>query len=337
MTPVRETQLQAFLASQLPTVSDITISNVARIFGGASRETWSFDASWSDNGSRVEQSFIARRDPPASLLSDNDLLEYEIYRALEATPVPAPVMHWIDRAGAMLERPTFIMGRLPGATDASALATGAQYAAIRPTIARQKAEILARIHQVDIANIPSLERPASTAASALHEVEKWERTMRQDTLEPQPVFEFAFNWMKRHLPPPPEELVLVHGDYRTGNFLYDDTEGIRGILDWEMAHAGDPIEDLGWVVMKSWRWARNDLVGGLCTRDEFVSMYEDASGRRVDRDALKFWEVFSNVKFGIIFITGAKSIIEGKTPDLLLVLTSFINPGLEVELLELIG
>jgi aminoglycoside phosphotransferase (APT) family kinase protein len=159
--------------------------------------------------------------------------------------------------------------------------------------------------------------------------------MHQDTLEPQPVFEFTINWLKRHLPPPPSRLVLVHGDYRTGNFLYDQT-GITGILDWEMAHAGDPIEDLGWVVMKSWRWARNNLVGGLCEREDFVGMYERASGTKVDRDTLKFWEVFSNLKFAIIFITGTKAVIEEKTPDLMLVLTAFINPGLEVEVLELI-
>jgi aminoglycoside phosphotransferase (APT) family kinase protein len=316
--------------------SDLRVTNVARIFGGASRETWSFDASWYVNGSSVQRSFIARRDPPASLLYDNGLLEFDIYSALAGTQIPVPQVHWMDRDGAALDRPTFIMGRIPGQTDASALATSPQFAEIRPTIARQKAEILARVHAVDIETIPSLERPPSVEASALHEVEKWERTMRQDMLEPQPVLEFAFHWLKRHLPPPPERLVLVHGDYRTGNFLYDAEHGITGVLDWEMAHAGDPIEDLGWVVIKSWRWARNSLVGGLCEREEFVRMYEEASGRSVGLDALKFWEVFSNVKFAIIFITGTKQIVEAKTPDLLLALTAFVNPGLEVELLELI-
>ena len=333
---VREDQLAAYLREQMPHAAELRVSNVARIFGGASRETWSFEAAWSENGAAIQRSFIARRDPPASLLSDNDLLEYDIYAAIEGSDIPVPVVHWIDRQGAALERPTFIMGRLPGATDASALATSPAFAGLRPTIARQKAQILARIHDVDIEKIPSLERPPSPGQSALYEVEKWERTMRQDTLEPQPVLEFAFNWMKRRLPPPPEKLVLVHGDYRTGNFLYDQESGITGILDWEMAHAGDPVEDLGWAVIKSWRWARNDLVGGLCPREDFVHMYEEASGRIVDRDALKFWEVFSNVKFAIIFITGTKSIVEGKTPDLLLALTAFVNPGVEVELLELI-
>jgi aminoglycoside phosphotransferase (APT) family kinase protein len=159
--------------------------------------------------------------------------------------------------------------------------------------------------------------------------------MQEDTLEPQPVLELALSWLKRHLPPEPRRLALVHADYRTGNFLYDKS-GITGILDWEMAHAGDPIEDLGWVVMRSWHWGTTN-VGGLCARDEFVSMYEQASATTVDRDALRFWEVFSNFKFAVIFITGTKAIVQGKTPDLMLALTAFINPGLEVELLELIG
>jgi len=160
--------------------------------------------------------------------------------------------------------------------------------------------------------------------------------MRQDTLEPQPVLEMALSWLRRHIPPPPDRLRLVHADYRTGNFLYDRA-GITGILDWEMAHAGDPIEDLGWLVIKSWRWAGDERVGGLCSRDEFIKMYEAAGGVKVDRDALKFWEVFANFKFAIIFITGTKSIVEGKTADLLLALTAFINPGVEAELMGLIA
>jgi hypothetical protein len=67
-----------------------------------------------------------------------------------------------------------------------------------------------------------------------------------------------------------------------------------------------------------------------------VRLYEEAGGVRVDRDALKFWEVFGNVKFATLFLTGTKAIIQGRTPDLLLAVTSFIQPGLEVELLELV-
>ena len=327
-------RLAAYLQKQMPEARDVSVSSLSRIFGGASRETWAFDAAWTD-GAEQRRGFIVRRDPPASLLDSNNDLEFDLYTALAGSGIPVPRVRWIDRAGTELERPFYVMERLPGATDAARLCTSPEFAEARPLIAREKAEILAKIHRFDIGGIPSLDRPASPAESALHEVERWERTMRADTLEPQPVLEMGFIWLKRHLPPPPDRLALVHGDYRTGNFLYEPS-GITGILDWEMAHAGDPIEDLGWLVMKSWRWARDHKVGGLCAREEFVKMYEESGGVKVDAAALKFWEVFSNLKFCIIFLTGAKSIIEGKTPDLLLALTSFVNPGVEVEILELI-
>lgn len=327
-------QITAYLNHRMPEATGITVTDVVRIPGGASRETWSFDARWAAPAGDVERSFIARRDPTASLLESNNDLEFELYSALAGSGIPVPDVFWIERDGAWLERPFFIMSKLPGAADARTLATAPEWADVRPLITRQKAEILATIHQFDIDRVPLLDRPPSPENAALYEIERWERTMRQDSLEPQPVLELAFHWLKRHLPPPPDRLALVHADYRTGNFLYDKT-GITGILDWEMAHAGDPIEDLGWLVIKSWRWAGDDRVGGLCLRDEFVKLYEAAGGVKVNPEVLKFWEIFSNVKFAIIFITGTKSVVQGKTPDLLLTLTAFITPGVEVELLGL--
>ncbi len=335
---MKEAQLATYLRERLPQARDLTVSGVARVGGGASRETWTFDARWSEDGATVERGFIARRDPPASLLDGNTSLEFELYTALAGSAVPVPRVHWIERDGKALERPCFVMERLPGASDGTGqmLAASPEFAAARPIVTRQHAEILAEIHAFDIDRVSSLDRPSSAGVSAEHEVARWERTMRADMLEPQPTFEMAFSWLKRHMPPPPKRLALVHGDYRTGNFLVDET-GITGVLDWEMAHAGDPIEDIGWLCMKSWRLMRDERIGGICTRDEFIELYEKGGGVKVDRDALNFWEVFSNVKFAIIFITGTKSIVQGKTPDITLAITAFINPGLELELLELIA
>jgi len=327
-------KLVAYLRHRMPEARDLAVANIARIPGGASRETWSFDARWSEDGAgTVERALIVRRDPPASLLESNNDLEFDLYTALADSTIPVPPVHWIERDGAWLERPFFVMSRLPGSSDARTLTRSPELAEARPAITREKARILADIHAFDIAALPSLERPAGDPAS--HEIARWERTMRQDTLEPQPVLELAFSWLKRHLPPPPERLALVHADYRTGNFLYEGAR-ITGVLDWEMAHAGDPMEDVGWVCVKSWRWAGDDRVGGLCSRDEFFRLYEEAGGARVDRDAVRFWEVLGNVKLAIIFITGTKAILGGKTPDLLLALTAFINPSIETEILELI-
>lgn len=329
--------LVAYLQHRMPDAADLAVSNIARIAGGASRETWSFDATWSEGGERIDRGFIIRRDPPASLLDGNNDLEFELYSALSETGVPVPPVYWIERDGQWLQRPFFVMGRVPGATDARALVTSPEFAEIRPVISQQKAEILARIHSFDISALKTIDRPADGEAPALHEIDRWEAVLRRDALEPQPILEMAFSWLKRHVPPPPPRVALVHADYRTGNFLYDATTGITGILDWEMAHAGDPIEDVGWLMIKSWRWTGDDRVGGLCAREEFVRMYEAAGGAKVDADALKFWEVFANVKFATLFLTGLKSIVEGKTPDLLLAVTSFINPGVEAEIMELIA
>jgi len=335
MNPER---IAAYLQQRLPHARDISITGVARIGGGASRETWTVDARWIEGETAVERALIIRRDPPAGLLESNIALEFEIYSALAGSGIPIPRVYWLERDGLALERPFFVMERLPGASDGTgaALATSPDYAGVRPVVARQHAEILAAIHRADINRIPSLDRPPSPGDAALHEVERWERTMRADTLEPQPTLELAFSWLKRHLPPPPARLTLVHGDYRTGNFLVDAT-GVTGVLDWEMAHAGDPVEDIGWLCMKSWRLARDHRIGGICTREEFITAYQSAGGANVDPDALKFWEVFSNVKFAIIFITGTRSIVSGKTADIMLALTAFINPSLEIELLELIA
>jgi aminoglycoside phosphotransferase (APT) family kinase protein len=334
---MRDEQLVAYLRHRMPEARDITVGNIARIPGGASRETWSFEARWcEDGGAAVERDLIIRRDPPASLLESNNDLEFELYSALAGSTIPVPPVHWIERDGTWLDRPFFVMGRLPGSSDARALTRSPEFAEARPAIARHKARILADIHATDIAGIAALDRPPSPERAASHEIDRWERTMREDTLEPQPVLELALSWLKRHRPAPPARLALVHADYRTGNFLYE-RDRITGVLDWEMAHAGDPMEDIGWVCVKSWRWAGDDRVGGLCSRDDFYRLYEEASGTRVDRDAVRFWEVLGNLKLAVIFITGTKAIVQGKTPDLLLALTAFINPSIETEILELIG
>src|SRR6185295_12988212 len=155
-----EDRLAAYLRHRLPGAREVSVANVARIAGGASRETWSFDARWSDDGAApVERAFIARRDPTASLLESNNDLEFDLYSALAGSGIPVPPVHWIERDGQWLDRPFFIMERLPGGSDARTLAASPEWAEMRPAIARQKAEILAAIHAFDIERLPSLDRP----------------------------------------------------------------------------------------------------------------------------------------------------------------------------------
>jgi aminoglycoside phosphotransferase (APT) family kinase protein len=114
----------------------------------------------------------------------------------------------------------------------------------------------------------------------------------------------------------------VHGDYRTGNFLYRE-DRIFGILDWEMAHFGDPLEDLAWSFMPAWQWARDGKVGGLVEQDFAVRVWEACSGLRADPRALHWWQVFSCLKAQGIWLTGAREYADGRATDVMLAFTSY--------------
>ena len=117
----------------------------------------------------------------------------------------------------------------------------------------------------------------------------------------------------RELPPPGARLALVHGDYRTGNFLYAPDCTIRGVLDWEMAHIGDPLEDLAWSLDPLWAWPERHLAGGLLPRETAIRHWESSSGMRVDRDAFRWWQVFASLKGLAIWISSTEDFMNGET------------------------
>ena len=148
----------------------------------------------------------------------------------------------------------------------------------------------------------------------LDQLEKWEKVIDEDELEPQPIARAAIRWMKRQPPPPAQRLSIVHGDYRTGNFLFDPQGKIRAVLDWEMAHLGDPLEDLAWALDPLWS-ADRDHPGGMLTRDEAVGVWARASGLRADPAALAWWSIFASLKGLAIWISSAKEYQAGTNTD----------------------
>jgi aminoglycoside phosphotransferase (APT) family kinase protein len=330
-----EQQLVAYLEERLTGASGVRVSGIARIPGGASRETWTFDAEWREKGTTVRRGFIVRRDPTGSLLDTDRDVEFRIYQAMATAGVPVPPMYWIEPDGSLLERPFFVMGRVPGqANAASFLSPNAGVS--REDLARQKAEVLARIHRADWRSLGVEEflGPAPTPDQAAEcEIARWETVMRNDMLEPQPVLELALRWLKRNKPRAPG-IAVVHGDYRTGNFLVDQGK-VTAVLDWEMVHLGDPLEDVGWLCGRSWRQG-TQLAGGLVERERFFEMYEAAGGYPVDPRSVFFWEVLGNLKLAVIFLTGGRSFVEGRTSDLILAMTTRMIPGIEREILSLV-
>ena len=334
-----ETRIQEYLQGKMPGATGVAVSNLHRIPGGASRETWSFDANWSEEGKRVQEGLIIRRDPDASLLETDRDVEFRVMQAVYGK-VPVPQTYWAEPDGANLDRPFFVMGRIDGCeTSPSRVLMDPRYFASRERMAREFTEILARIHDFDwnAAGLDFGEKIPSVDNCGITEIERWEAVLDRDSLEPQPVLRGALRWLRHHLPPPASRIALVHADYRTGNFLAAPDGEIKGILDWEMTHLGDPMEDVGWVCMRPWRWLGNEQIGGLMERSEFYRMYEEASGLKVDEEAVRFWEVLGNVKFAAIFVTGARSFSEGRTRSPLMALLGRSIPRLELEIMDLMG
>ena len=305
------------------------IERLERESGGASRQTWSFDAV--AGGRRHE--LILRRDPPTAEGDQAGALpratEFRILRSAFDAGVRAPeVLFELSKEDGLGD--AYVMRRIGGTAIARKLLRDAPYGDARKKIAGQLGDILARIHAVPIATLPRLaHRQAADHIANL-------RAQLDALGAAQPVFELALSWLDRRKPAPVANPVLVHGDYRTGNYLADET-GVTAILDWEGAHLGDPVEDLGWLCVKSWRFGAIDKpAGGFGSREELWSAYEHAGGAKVDPARARWWEVFGTVRWGIICHTQAWKHLSGSLKSMEMAAIGRRAVETEVDLLQLL-
>jgi aminoglycoside phosphotransferase (APT) family kinase protein len=314
----------------------VALENLRKMPGGASREIWSFDCAMEKSGGNLERrSMVLRRDPGQHNIATNRRNEFMVIRAAFEDGLPVPEVFWYSEDPAVLGAAFFVMERVEGETLARRLLRDDAYATARKVMPTQLAEILARIHRIDPVkhHLDFLPEPGDSAA--LTEVQRYEENFRRLALEPHPAFELAFRWLLQRIPRTPRK-TLVHGDYRIGNVIFGP-EGIRSIIDWELAHLGDPMEDIGWMCVRAWRFGNDQMpVGGLSSREDFFKAYEDASGVSVDREAARFWEVFGNLRWGIITISQARTHLDGFVNSVELASIGRRTAETELELLNLI-
>jgi aminoglycoside phosphotransferase (APT) family kinase protein len=324
-------RLQAYLAERVPGARDIRIGRLERTGGGASRETWLVDAEWSEQGARVVQPLIIRRDPTGSVVETDRRTEFQVLSAARQIPLPVPRMYWLEEDSRWLDRPFMVMERINGVAPPVVLPL-TESEETRRVLAEEFVTYLARIHRADwrALGLEFLDAPSSGEAAARKQVEHWEREYYRAKLEERPVLATALHWLATHLPRH-SEIVLVHADYRAGNFLYDAGH-ITAILDWELAHLGDPMEDLAWAVLPF--WSSGGICQGLLPRDEMIAAYERAGGMPVDAQRLFFYEVLGAVKMAVISITGVKAFCEGRNYEAVMALVGFMVPRLEADLIE---
>jgi aminoglycoside phosphotransferase (APT) family kinase protein len=278
-------------------------TEIMRLSGGASLETWSFRA----RGPDIDRPLIMRRhsanvDAPVRLGLE---IEAGLMRVAGAAGVPSPPVLYVLQPDDDLGS-GFIMDRVPGETIPRKILRDEALAAVRPLLARQAGEILARIHAIPTATLPAL--PLSSARQELGELQE---IYRQDG-QPRPVFEFALRWLQDRAPADPVKPCLVHGDFRNGNLIIGP-DGIRAVLDWELATLGDPMRDLGWICTPSWRFGAMDKpVGGFGTREDLMAGYEAGGGAPVSLEVLTYWEAFGSLRWGVY---GLKMLARSSTSD----------------------
>ena len=274
------------------------ITDLTRLSGGASRDTFRFRADGRD--------LVLQRQRPAPAAAEGETVERDM-------AVEAAVVRVAHRAGvavaavvaastdvSMLGAPYLILEALDGETIARKILRDDVFAGARAALVGQCAQSLARLHTIDPGEVPGL-------------VEVDQVTRYREILDllgqPHPAFELVLRWLQDHRPATAAS-VIVHGDFRLGNLIVGP-DGLRAVIDWELAHVGDPAEDLGWLCVKAWRFGATRPVAGVGEYDELIGAYAAAGGIGVTRETLRWWEVMGTLKWGIMCIMQTSTHLAG--------------------------
>jgi aminoglycoside phosphotransferase (APT) family kinase protein len=293
---VSDPDLEQALRSLLD-VPGAAIEGLVRLSGGASRETWSFDLV--DGAERRALILQRSRAKAADSRGIGMGTESELLRAARDAGVPVAAVVASDD-GEVLGATGMVVERLEGETIARKLLRDEEWAVARQRLGAQVGEAMAAVHAIPTDAVDGL--------TGSDQVEQY-RTVLDSLGEPHPALELGLRWLDADRPVLNEPRV-VHGDLRLGNLLVGP-EGLRAILDWELAHLGDPMEDLGWFCVRAWRFGSPLPAGGVASREELAAAYEAAGGAPVDLDALRWWETLGTLKWGVMCIMQAWSHLSG--------------------------
>ena len=292
----------------VPSARDIAFTGLSRSAGGLSRENWSLDASWSDAYGSHTHRLMLMRDASGTLLKTDRRREFDVLKALEGSAVAAPAVFWMDPDGRFLGAPSLVMERVAGICDYMVL-NCARPLEERLELARAFLHLLVNIQATDWHGRglgPSLGVPDRSPAQIA--LDQWEAEYRRVQLEPHPELDYVLVWMRRTAPQP-AAVVLVHGDFKPGNALIEGTR-ITAKLDWETAHLGDPLEDLGWITNPVRQ--REHQIPGHWERAQIIEAYTGLTGRAVNEADLTWWNVFSCWKLAVIQLTAVNEFVSGR-------------------------
>lgn len=277
----------------------VSVSRPSRVFGGNARLAWSSVASWTDDKGPRDEPVILLVRAAGSQVTADPAWEVAVLDRVVAQGVRAPRVWAHDLEGDLFGGPAVLLQRMPGQADPVAFLSAEKDLGRARTL--DLARAVAELHRADPEDLPGSE-PV---------VELWRDRFLASRLEPLPALSWLFDWLSDH-EGHVEHPAVVHGDLRPGNVLYEG-ERITALLDWEMAHLGDPVEDLAWAYRALWSPER---FVSLC---EFVAAYEREAGVRVETHRLRWHRVFCEVKFATISLQAARSVVDGHSHNLRLI------------------
>jgi len=304
------TRIAALLQAQVPGACLVKVDRVERVFGGNARWAWACEVTWTTTqGEVVWKPMIMLSRVEASQVEADPAWEFAVLRGLGRSAVRAPRAVALDADGSLVGAPSVVLERLPGSTDAVAFLRSADVDRSR-RLTIDLARAAAELHTTDWRGLGLEGLLAAGNVDRVHEaqIERWESLFLQSRMEPYPVLVSLFGWLRDNIPKP-TQISIVHGDFRPGNFLYHE-DAITALLDWEMAHLGDPVEDLAWAYRPLWSPER--FIG----IDDFVRAYEAFGGPPVNPQSLRFYRIFSEVKFATISLKAARAFADGTTTNL---------------------
>jgi aminoglycoside phosphotransferase (APT) family kinase protein len=313
--------------SQL-TQKSFLLKSISRIFGGASRETYRLSLEDKDS---IETNLIYRRSQSSALIETDQLTEYSAYLAFQKSEVPVPTTIAIEESSDVLGAPFIVMEELEGA--AASPFDQEAYFPNQETLGDQFWNILGEItiKDIDDSNLASI--PGRESKSCWkRELDHWVNIIREDSFSVEPILEAAIRELYRNPPKETEKKCLVHGDYRNGNFL-SQNDRIVGILDWEMSHIGDPLEDVSWAMSPIWCWNEHDRPSYLIDRSRAMEIWQNKSQIEVDADSLAWWELFSCVKGLAIWISAGDEFIKGTNTDPINLFSAWIPGDIHMEII----
>ena len=319
--------------------SRVAVRTLDRLAGGACQDNYAAVLSFDGGELSGERKLVLRSDANTSLPGSLDRAkEFDVIRAAVERGVRTPTPRWLTRGLTRESSYAYFLDWAEGDAIGRRVVAGPKLEKAREGLAAECAIELAKIHSITPETHPDLFAGAASQASTDDPAEDaitFTEAMIDRMHEPRPALELALLWLRTNRPAR-APMTLVHGDFRTGNFMVTPA-GLSAVLDWEFAHWGAPAEDLAWISVRDWRFGQlRKPVGGFASRAAFYEAYERASGTRVDRREVHYWEVMGNVRWAAASIHQGERYMSGGDADIELVAVARRAVEMEWEALRLI-